>query len=104
MSFIETPIFTKFITTEFIDNDYRKLQNELIKNPELGKIIKNSKGVRKLRWKIKGKGKRGGIRIIYYCDLPDTIYMMFAYKKTQQETLSPEQSRTIKQLMGKWDL
>lgn len=66
MIFIETSTFTKLIDTYLTDDEYLGLQSFLLKYPEAGKIVRGSGGVRKLRWAISGKGKSGGVRVIYY--------------------------------------
>lgn len=66
MRFIETPIFTREVTTLLSDEEYRGLQLALALRPEAGAVIRGGGGLRKLRWSIAGKGKRGGVRIIYY--------------------------------------
>ncbi len=66
MKIIETSIFTKHIKDLLSDEEYRLLQNALIKNPAIGKVIRGTGGLRKVRWTIKGKGKSGGTRTIYY--------------------------------------
>ena len=48
------------------DDSYANLQTALVHKPEVGNLIAGSGGLRKVRWKIVGKGKRGGVRIIYY--------------------------------------
>lgn len=68
MKFIETPIFTKEVQTLLEDDEYKSLQIALLLRPEQGSIIPGSSGLRKVRWAIKGKGKRGGLRVIYYWD------------------------------------
>jgi len=66
MKIIETPIFTKQLEKILDDEEYRQLQNNLVLNPDSGKIIKGSGGLRKMRWAGSGRGKRGGSRVIYY--------------------------------------
>jgi len=65
-------------------------------NPDAGALIKASGGLRKVRWKLPGAGKRGSLRIIYYFDQPETIYMIFMYKKNEQEDLTPAQIKVLK--------
>ncbi|MBM9538811.1 type II toxin-antitoxin system RelE/ParE family toxin [Desulfobulbus alkaliphilus] len=72
------------------------LQSFLMLNPEAGAIIKGSGGLRKVRWNLPGEGKRSALRVIYYFVQPETIYMVFLYKKNQQEDLTPEQIRILK--------
>lgn len=66
MLIIETPIFTKLVNELMSDDEYRKLQEALVNRPDMGALIKNSGGLRKMRWAIEGHGKSGGIRVIYY--------------------------------------
>ena len=100
MRFIETSIFTKLIKELIIDDEYRKLQIALILRPEQGAIIKESGGLRKIRSAIKGSGKRGGIRLIYYWDKTnETFYMLFTYPKTKQDDLTPEQLHILRRVM-----
>ena len=100
MLFIETPIFTKLVSELLPDDDYRKIQLALVLRPEAGKIIPGSGGLRKIRWKIHGSGKRGGLRLIYFWDVPEeTIYMLLIYKKSKQEDLTPNQLKTLRNLV-----
>ncbi len=96
MEFIETSIFTKQVVKLLPDKGYQKLQSILMLNPDAGAIIKGSGGLRKVRWNRPGEGKRGSLRVIYYFDQPETIYMLFMYKKNEQEDLTPEQVKILK--------
>ena len=96
----ETSVFTKIISELLPDDSYRKLQTELIKDPELGDIIKGSGGIRKYRWAVPGRGKSGGLRIIYYWITADEqIYMLYAYPKSKQENMSPAQIKLLKSVV-----
>lgn len=100
MTIIETPVFTHRLKSILDEEQYRELQNELIAHPEAGKIIPGSGGIRKLRWGGSGRGKRGGNRIIYYWfSTKEIILMLFIYSKTEQDDLTPEQLRTLKNLV-----
>ena len=66
MEFIETPTFTRLVTALLSDEEYRALQNELLEDPERGDLIQGGGGIRKLRFALRGRGKRGGVRVIYY--------------------------------------
>ncbi len=99
MIFIETPTFTKEIRKFLPDDEYKQLQQDLMLRPAAGSIIKGSGGLRKIRWSIPEEGKRGGLRIIYYWDPPDKIYMLLPYKKTSQEELSSAQVKSLKKLV-----
>jgi len=65
-TFIESAIFQRELPLYMDDDEYALFQQYLITNPEAGEVIPGSGGVRKVRWKQPGKGKRGGIRVIYY--------------------------------------
>ena len=62
-------------------------------------MIKGSGGMRKLRWTGSGKGKRGGIRVIYYLWNNDTAFMLFAYPKNKQADLTTAQTRVLRELI-----
>lgn len=66
MLIIETPIFTKQVLAALTDDEYRRFQNMLLERPEAGKVMSGGGGLRKIRWAAEGRGKRGGIRVIYY--------------------------------------
>jgi mRNA-degrading endonuclease RelE of RelBE toxin-antitoxin system len=101
MKIIETPIFTKRLKNIVDDDDeYRQLQNILILNPESGKIIKGSGGLRKIRWSGSGRGKRGGSRIIYYwLKDEEIIFMLFIYLKNESEDLTQAQIKILKSIV-----
>jgi len=102
MIIIETPVFTKRLKTLLSDKDYRLLQNEIMLNPEKGKIIRGSGGLRKIRWSITGKGKSGGIRTIYYwVKAKEIILMLLIYSKNEQDDLSSKQLKILKSLVEK---
>ena len=102
MKIIETSIFTKKLKVLISDEDYRLLQNEIILNPEKGKIIRGSGGLRKIRWSIRGKGKSGGVRIVYYWfKTKEIILMLLIYSKNEQDDLSKEQLKLLKFLVEK---
>jgi hypothetical protein len=100
MEIIETPIFTRIIQSLIPDELYRELQKTLVLRPDAGNVITGSGGVRKLRWSIPGKGKRGGIRVIYYWYKSQRkILMLYAYSKSQQEDLTTEQLKALRNLL-----
>ena len=102
MKIIETTIFTKKLNSLLSDEEYRNLQNELILNPEKGKVIRCGGGLRKIRWGISGRGKSGGVRIIYYwIKNKEIILMLFVYPKNEQDNLTPSQLKILKSLVEK---
>lgn len=84
------------------DDNYKELQTSLMLRPDAGSLIRGSGGLRKVRWRLPGGGKRGGLRVIYYWDEPDTIFMLYPYKKNEQEDLTPEQIKILKILVKEW--
>jgi len=82
------------------DEDYYKFQLMLIDQPDAGKIITGSGGIRKVRWSGSGRGKRGGTRLIYYWATNlDQIYMLFAYAKNECDDLTKEQLKTLQNIV-----
>jgi len=105
MEFIETPTFTRLVLDLMEDEDYAKLQLALAKKPDIGKIISGSGGIRKMRWAGSGRGKRGGLRVIYYWQMAEgQIWMLLAYPKNEQENLTPNQIKQLKRLVKEFKL
>jgi hypothetical protein len=85
-TFIETSSFEKTVGEYLSDYEYSGLQQHMLMNPTAGDVVPKSGGVRKLRWRIQGKGKRGGVRVIYYVRYnPNEFWMLAIYAKSQQE-------------------
>jgi len=98
--FLETHLFTRRIRELISDDEYRILQLVLGLRPEQGVVIPGTRGIRKIRWGQDGKGKRGGIRIIYYWHMPtNRIYMLLAYSKSEQDDLTAAQIRILSRLV-----
>ncbi len=98
MVIFETSIFTRKIDSLLSQEEYRVLQNMLIDTPTLGNIITGSGGLRKVRWKGKGHGKRGGTRIIYYwAKNSEQIFMLYVYAKNEMENITKKQLEVLKQ-------
>lgn len=103
MVIIETPLFTRIIGELMSDDAYRQLQEALIQRPEKGDLIPGSGGLRKVRWKLEGQGQRGGVRIIYYWVATDEqLRMLYAYAKSQQENLTPDQLAALRKIVERW--
>ena len=101
MVFIEASTFSKLLRSYLSDEEYRGLQNVLLERPNAGAIIQRSGGVRKIRWAAGGKGKSGGVRIIYYWVKADEqIFLLTLYGKGEQEDLSAAELKRIIKLIG----
>ena len=101
--FRETTKFTENLLKLLSEEDYFELQWELVDNPTGGSIIKGSGGIRKIRWSAKGKGKRGGARVIYYFAVGnDTIFMLDVYAKNEKEDLSTFEVKFLRNLVKEW--
>lgn len=100
MVIVETSIFTRQVQVLLSDEEYRQLQMALVLHPDMGTVIPGSGGLRKTRWSLAGRGKRGGVRIIYYwAVVNDKILMLFMYAKNEQDDLTPEQLKVLRRLI-----
>ena len=102
MLLVETPVFTRQVLGVLTDDEYRQLQLALVFRPEQGVLVPSGQGLRKLRWPQPGRGKRGGLRVLYYWHRPsETVYLLFVYEKSQRGQLSPRQIRRLGSLIRK---
>jgi mRNA-degrading endonuclease RelE of RelBE toxin-antitoxin system len=102
MQFIETSIFTRQVTSLLADEEYSQLQLALSTRPDMGVIIPHSGGLRKVRWSISDRGKRGGVRVIYYwVVVQDQILMLFIYPKSERDDLTPQQLKILREIVEK---
>jgi mRNA-degrading endonuclease RelE of RelBE toxin-antitoxin system len=100
LAFKETPVFTRQISDLISDDELSALEWALMANPERGDLIRGSGGLRKIRWAASGRGKRGGMRVIYYWHVPgSTILFLLAYPKNEQDDLTPAQIKLLKNLV-----
>ncbi len=100
MVFVEATAFTKLLPDYLDDEEYRRLQVHLMKQPDAGAVIRGSGGVRKVRWGSRGKGKSGGLRVIYYwVTAEDQIVMLTIYGKGEKEDLSVADLKRIVKLV-----
>lgn len=100
MRFVETPVFTSALRRHLDDETYRALQLALILRPTQGAIIQGGAGLRKLRWAAPGRGKRGGVRLIYYWEPESQIfYLLYLYAKNEQGDLTAAQLKILAKLV-----
>ena len=103
MIFIETPIFTADLNEFLTDDEYTEFQQYLADNPRSGDVIQDTGGLRKIRWASNGKGKRVGVRVIYYHLNADAqIRLLLIYKKGVQDNLTEKQKKILRKLNEGW--
>jgi mRNA-degrading endonuclease RelE of RelBE toxin-antitoxin system len=101
MTFIEAPLFSKLVYDYLSEDEYAALQWTLAARPETGKVIPGSGGLRKVRWAAKGKGKRGGTRIIYLYQKEYQIWLITIYAKNEVDSIPAKTLKAIKEALGK---
>lgn len=99
MEFVEAPIFTKLVKELLTDEEFRVLQAVLAAHPKMGDVIPGGTGLRKVRWGSGGqsRGKRGGLRVIYYLVRPNVIGLIHIYRKSDRDKMPKELLRIFKQ-------
>jgi hypothetical protein len=99
MEFIEAPAFTRYLPDYLDDDEYRALQKQLGLGPGTGDLMPGTGGFRKIRWadRRRGKGRRGGLRVIYYYFAADhQIWLMTLYGKNEAADLTPGEKKALK--------
>lgn len=103
MIFIETSVFTRQVLELLTDEEYADFQSELAANPFAGDVIKDTGGLRKVRVAAKGRGKRGGARVIYYhVSSAAQIRLLLIYAKDRKDDLSVDEKRVLRGLNERW--
>jgi hypothetical protein len=100
--FVEAPAFSRYREDYLDDEAFRELQQSLARNPEEGDLVPGAGGIRKLRWKDprRKKGKRGGLRVIYYCFLSDEeIWLLTLYDKNEAADLSKDEKDQLRRAL-----
>jgi hypothetical protein len=94
---VETPIFIRRAGKLLSEEEHDELIAFLAANPEAGDVIQDTGGVRKVRFAGSSKGKRGGVRVIYYfLDEGTPLYAVLIYGKDEQDNLSASQKRVVR--------
>jgi hypothetical protein len=100
--FVELPPFLKYRPDYLNDEEFRGLQNFLMANPEAGDVIEGTGGLRKIRQADprRGKGKRGGLRVIYYWwDGKRQFWLFTLYDKDEMDDLSAKEKKALKEML-----
>ena len=96
----ETSVFTRQVNDLLDHESYRLLQLRLVADPEAGQLIPGTGGLRKIRWQGSGRGKRGGVRVIYYWATDDAVVLLLLmYGKNEQDDLTPAQKKVLAALV-----
>ena len=104
-TFVETKLFTKLVKQYLSDESYAELQQEIIADPEKGAVIRNSGGVRKVRWAADGRGKRGGYRVIYFLrNQQGLVWMLTIYPKNVADSIPGQLLKQIRKEIENDDL
>jgi hypothetical protein len=100
MVIVETSVFTRRVRALLADEEYRNLQVALVNRPNSGPVIPGSGGLRKVRWALSGRGKRGGVRVIYYWAVKqEQLLMLFIFAKNERDDLSPDQLKSLRAIV-----
>ncbi|EAT3904842.1 type II toxin-antitoxin system RelE/ParE family toxin [Salmonella enterica] len=103
MIFIETEIFTEDVKNLLDDDEYHRLQFFLVIQPDSGDLIQDAGGLRKVRWGVRGRGKRSGIRIIYFYRVSRSeIRLLLIYKKGIKDDLTAQEKAVLRMLNERW--
>lgn len=103
MVFEEFAPFTRRVMELLSDDDLARVQVLLLERPDAGRVIPGSGGLRKLRVAAKGRGKRGGARMIYYWVVArDRILMLDIYSKNEKEDLSAGELKQLRALIERY--
>lgn len=101
MIFVEARAFNRGRADHLEDAEFRALQTDLLIDPERGAVIPGTGGIRKLRWAGTGRGRRGGLRVIYFhLAARDMILLLLLYPKNEQDDLTPDQNRLLRRLVA----
>jgi hypothetical protein len=95
----ETALFMRQAEAVWDDAEREAFVEYIARNPEIGDVIPETGGVRKVRWVRAGTGKRGGARVIYfYHDASRPLYLLMVYAKARQEDLTPDEKKAVRKL------
>jgi mRNA-degrading endonuclease RelE of RelBE toxin-antitoxin system len=100
MVIIETTVFTRQVLECLSEDEYRQLQLALAERPDAGDLIRGGGGLRKVRWAVEGRGKRGGVRVIYYWAVAqERILMLMMYRKGERDDLTSDQLKRLRTII-----
>ena len=104
LTFIESPLFSKQVYDYLDDDEYASFQIYLASEPEAGDLVKDSGGIRKIRWKRKGRGKSGGVRVLYFARMQSgEIWLLLIYAKSAVDSIPVHILKTLRKEMADAD-
>lgn len=99
---IETPVYTKMVDRILTESERDSFAVFIASNPQAGSVVRGSGGVRKVRWAQQGRGKNGGVRIIYYNKLDNgAIWLLTIYAKGDRPTIPSHELKIIKEAIDR---
>lgn len=100
-TFVITAAFDRqWKSMDLSDEDLRRLEQEILHNPQIGKVMQGTGGLRKMRFAFEGRGKSGSIRVTYVDFVVfETIYLIYAYPKNEKDNLSKDECNNIKKMI-----
>jgi mRNA-degrading endonuclease RelE of RelBE toxin-antitoxin system len=103
MVIVESPVFTRQVQELLTDDEYRDLQWHLAIHPDAGALVQGTGGLRKIRWNAGQRGKRGGVRVIYYhAAAAEQLRMLLIYRKGLKDDLTAAEKRVLRELNRGW--
>ncbi|BEN55104.1 type II toxin-antitoxin system RelE/ParE family toxin [Serratia marcescens] len=104
LEFIETTVFSRKRAELMKDDDFQAFQSYLLLNHHEGDTISHTGGCKKIRWGLDGKGKRGGVRVIYYLTAPSgRVYLLLIYSKNEKDDLSGQEKAILRSIVQQLD-
>ena len=99
LTIVELSPFHKNAANYLTDGELEIFKDHISRNPVEGAVIQGTGGIRKMRWAVKGKGKSGGVRVIYYFyNVSIPLFLITIYGKSDKSSLSPSERNAMKQL------
>ncbi len=103
MIFIESDVFTEDVLALLDDDEYSAFQQFLAAHPDAGDVIQGTGGLRKISWAARGRGKRAGIRVIYFHRArADEIRLLLVYRKGVKDDLTPREKSVLRAINESW--
>jgi RelE toxin of RelE / RelB toxin-antitoxin system len=101
LTVVETPQFARQAGDLWTDAERQEFVDYIARNPETGDVIPDTGGVRKVRWRRRGMGKRGGVRVIYFYYNPTTpLFLLMVYAKAMRDDVTPDAKKAVAEFVA----